>query len=85
MISGSLDELEDRVAKNTAKLERMSQSYGDDYEDYDTGGALQSETMDVTDDDIRRELNEIRDLEEKKRVLEDRVSGMEKDLGMLMR
>lgn len=63
----------------------MSQSYGDDYDEYDTRGALQSETMDVTDEDIMRELDEIRDLEEKKRNLEDHVSGMEKDLGGLMR
>lgn len=63
----------------------MSRSYGDGYEDYDTGVALQSETVDVTDDDIEQELAEIRDLEGKKRALEDRVSGMERDLGGLMR
>ncbi|RMJ24142.1 hypothetical protein PHISP_04977 [Aspergillus sp. HF37] len=85
LISESLGQLEDRVASNTAELERMSRSYGDDYEDYDTGATLQSETVDVTDDDIEQELAEIRDLEEKKRALEDRVSGMERDLGGLMR
>lgn len=63
----------------------MSQSYGDDHDDYDTTGPLQPETLDVTDDDIERELDEIRELEEKKRGLEDRVSGMERDLGGLMR
>lgn len=85
MISESLVQLEGRVANNTAELERMSQSYGDDHDDYDTTGPLQPETLDVTDDDIERELDEIRELEEKKRALEDRVSGMERDLGGLMR
>jgi hypothetical protein len=77
--------LEGRVASNTAELERMSRSYGDGYEDYDTGATLQSETVEVTDDDIEQELAEIRDLEGKKRAMEDRVSGMERDLGGLMR
>lgn len=84
-IADSLAPLEERVANNTARLERISQSYGDDYDDYDTGGALQLGTLNVTDDDIEKELEEIRDLEQKKRVLEDRVGGMERDLGGLMR
>ena len=39
----------------------------------------------VTEEDIRREDDEIRELEKKKRQLEDRVKGMERDLGGLMR
>lgn len=41
--------------------------------------------MHVTDEDIERELEEIRELETKKHRLEDRVTGIERDLGGLMR
>lgn len=63
----------------------MSSSYGDEYDDFDTPDPAPIESMNVTDDDIERELEEIKELEEKKRTLEERVSGMEKDLGGLMR
>ena len=39
----------------------------------------------VTAEDIQKEEEAIRDLEIKKRTLEDRVSGMERDLGGLLR
>ncbi|KAI9928010.1 hypothetical protein ASPWEDRAFT_567750 [Aspergillus wentii DTO 134E9] len=84
MISDSLVGLEDRVARNTAELEQMSHSYGDDYDDYYNTGVLQPEIPDVTDDDIERELEEIRELERKKRGMEDRVRNMERDLGGLL-
>lgn len=42
------------------------------------------DALQVTDEDIERELMEIRELEFKKRALEERVSGMERDLGGLM-
>lgn len=85
MITESLAKLEDRVTRNTAELERMSSSYGDEYDDFDTADPSPVESMEVTDDDIERELEEIKELEEKKRALEERVTGMEKDLGGLMR
>lgn len=85
MISESLLELEERVAKNTAELERMSHSYGDDdYDEVDMTNSVPSELGEVTDADIERELEEIRALEMKKRTLENRVSGMDRDLGELM-
>ncbi|KAG2421526.1 hypothetical protein HFD88_005501 [Aspergillus terreus] len=85
MISESLLELEERVAKNTAELERMSHSYGDDdYDELDMTNSVPSELGEVTDADIERELEEIRALEMKKRTLENRVSGMDRDLGELM-
>lgn len=62
----------------------MRLSYGDDYDDYDNAGSLQPEAPEVTDDDIERELEEIRDLERRKRALDARVTGMERDLGALM-
>lgn len=84
LISDSIANLDDRVARNTVELDQMRDSYGDDYDDYDTAGSLQPEAPEVTDDDIERELEEIRDLERRKRVLDARVTGMERDLGALM-
>lgn len=84
MFSNSIANLEARVAQNTAELEQMRDSYGDDHDDYDTAGSMQTEAPEVTDNDIQRELEEIRYLERRKRTLEDRVTGMERDLGGLM-
>lgn len=84
LISNSIANLDDRVTRNTAELDQMRVSYGDDYDDYDNAGSLQPEAPEVTDDDIERELEEIRDLERRKRALDARVTGMERDLGALM-
>lgn len=84
MIAESIAQLEDRVAANTAELESMRQSYEDDEDDFNPASASQPESLEVTDEDIERELAEIRELERKKRTLEDRVTGMERDLGGLM-
>ncbi len=62
----------------------MSRSYDDDYDDFDNAGPVNPEVMDVTDADLDRELEEIRELEKKKRSLEVRVNGMERDLGGLL-
>lgn len=63
----------------------MSQAYGHDDDDFEDLDTPQQEVVNVTDEDIARELEEIRKLERKKRALEERVSGMERDLGGLMR
>ncbi|EAW09203.1 uncharacterized protein ACLA_034060 [Aspergillus clavatus NRRL 1] len=84
IISDSVAKLENRVARNTTELEQMSHSYGDDYDDYDNTPASQADGGGVTDADIEREMEEIRELERRKRALEARVSGMERDLGGLM-
>lgn len=39
----------------------------------------------ITVEDVQKEEEEIQELEKKRRALEDRVSGMEKDLGGLLR
>ncbi|KAJ5114659.1 hypothetical protein NUU61_000418 [Penicillium alfredii] len=83
MITDSIFQLEDRVATNTAELEQMRHSYGDD-EDYSPAPVFQPDTPDITDEDIEHELAEIRELERKKRALEERVSGMDRDLGGLI-
>lgn len=46
---------------------------------------LQVESIPLTDEDLRREEESIAELERKKRTLEERVNGMEKDLGGLLR
>ncbi|KAF7168259.1 hypothetical protein CNMCM5623_001302 [Aspergillus felis] len=69
LISDSIAQLEDRVARNTAELEQMSHSYGDEYDDYDNSTTTPQE---VTDADIEREMEEIRELERRKRALEAR-------------
>lgn len=84
MIAESIVRLEDRVATNTAELEQMRHSYGDDEDDYAPMPASQTDIPDVTDEDIERELAEIRELERRKRTLEARVTGMDRDLGGLM-
>ncbi|KAL2816944.1 DASH complex subunit Spc34 [Aspergillus granulosus] len=84
LISQSIAELEERVARNTEELESMSRSYDDDYDDYENAGALNPELTGVTDADLERELEEIKDLERRKRRLEARVTGMERDLGGLL-
>jgi hypothetical protein len=73
------------VAANAAELERMNQAYDHEEDDFEGPDALQREVVVVTDEDIQRELEEIRELEQKKRTLEARVTGMERDLGGLMR
>lgn len=55
------------------------QSARDEHGERDTGIDL------VTQQDLDLELEEIRELEQRKRELEDRVHGMEKDLGGLLR
>ncbi|OKP11521.1 hypothetical protein PENSUB_3007 [Penicillium subrubescens] len=84
MIAESIAQLEDRVAASTAELEQMRRSYGDNEDDYAPAPVSQPNTPDVTDEDIERELAEIRELERRKRTLEARVTGMDRDLGRLM-
>ncbi|KAL1998524.1 hypothetical protein VTN02DRAFT_6015 [Thermoascus thermophilus] len=79
----SIDQLEGRVARNAARLEQMSHSYGDHYEDDELGESFYPEMAGVTDEDLERELEEIRELERRKRTLEARLTGMERDLNGL--
>lgn len=74
------------MAEQAAELEKMnySESYGNDYYEHDMAPA-QEPVLNVTDEDIQRELDEIKQLDAKKRRLESRVTGMERDLGGLLR
>ncbi|KAK2753825.1 hypothetical protein FQN55_000189 [Onygenales sp. PD_40] len=87
-ISNSIAHLEDRVAEQSAQLERMNLAQSYDYEIPEPVGAgIQQDVVvpEVTEEDLQRELQEIRELELRKRTLESRVTGMERDLGGLMR
>lgn len=84
LIAESIAQLEDRVATNTAELESMRHSYDDDEDSFLPAPEAHSEALQVTDEDIERELAEIHDLERRKRALEERVTGMERDLGGLI-
>ncbi|KAK2853277.1 hypothetical protein FQN49_005233 [Arthroderma sp. PD_2] len=87
-ITNSLTHLERRVSDQAAELEQMNHSPYDDSDyphDAENADATRSEAVEVTDEDIERELEAIRELEAKKRRLEARVTGMEKDLGGLLR
>jgi len=87
----SLKHYEARVAKQARELERGSRAAGweeeeEDEEEEEGGDGDGDDTMmEVTDDDLLREEEEIRELERKKKELEERVSGMERDLGGLLR
>lgn len=79
------------VVKQAGQLERMnrSQDFGSEPEDEehatDDNPDSNADGIQITEEDIQRELEEIRELESKKRILEERVTGMEKDLGGLLR
>lgn len=84
MISESIAHLENRVATNTAELDQMKRSYGDYEDEFPPESMTQPEGPEVTDEDIERELAEIRDLEQRKRSLQERVTDMDRDLGGLV-
>ncbi|KLJ08211.1 hypothetical protein EMPG_16357 [Blastomyces silverae] len=90
-LSTSIAHLESRIAEQAAQLQRMnrSQDYSSDYDNADTERdvpVVSAEVVShVTEEDLQRELLEIRELEGRKRRLEERVTGMERDLGGLMR
>ncbi|KAI2786629.1 hypothetical protein POX_g09017 [Penicillium oxalicum] len=83
-ISESIARLEARVAASTAELEQMRHSYGDEEEELAPAPVANPDTPNVTEEDIERELSEIRELERRKRTLEARVTGLDRDLGGLL-
>ena len=88
-LSESISHHESKVAKQQARLNRMTKASDHGQSAYAEEGGRASpgeivETVD-TEQDLEAEEREIRELESKKRALEERVSGMEKDLGGLLR
>ncbi|CZT14107.1 uncharacterized protein RCC_00082 [Ramularia collo-cygni] len=81
---------EQRVAKQSEALAGR-RGYGDvededEKDEGDHGEPMQEDAfVGMSADDMEAEEKEIRELEAKKKALEERVAGMEKDLGGLMR
>lgn len=93
-LNSSIARYESKVSRQMAQLARMNKHKDGDVDDDDDTEALEDENVDamegqgethVTEEDIRRENDEIRELEKKKRQLEERVKEMERDLGGLRR
>lgn len=91
-ISSSIARYEIRVAKQALQLDQMNHPKectedldADDNEDKVVVEPTILRHVHATAEDIKREEEELRELEKKKRDLEDRVSGMDRDLGGLMR
>ena len=90
-ISKSIDLYEDKVTKQISKLERVNKgsAYGSD-EEQDRGNSMKNVADPkavgnlVIGEALRLEEQEIRELEMRKRALQERVAGMEKDLGGLL-
>jgi hypothetical protein len=84
----SVAHYEAKVARQTRDLEKMNRPgdwEGEEEDEEEAGEVGETEELIITDEDLRREGEEIRELERKKKELEDRVSGMERDLGGLLR
>ena len=86
----SIAHYEEKVLKQQARLDRMNKGsgygrgYQDDDENEENDAKLTSEPA-YTEYDMQVEEQEILELETKKKALEYRVAGMEKDLGGLLR
>ena len=93
-LNSSIARYESKVSRQMAQLARMNKHKDGDVDDDDDTETLEDEDANaiegqgeihVTDEDIRRENDEIRELEKKKQQLEERVKEMERDLGGLRR
>ena len=90
-LSTSIENYETRVDHQTRKLARINRSK-DGANGKDEFNASEAELAvragdhrRITQEDLDKEANEIRELEKKKLALESRVRGMERDLGGLSR
>ena len=93
-LNSSIARYESKVSRQMAQLARMNRHKDGEVDDDDDTEALEDEDVNaiegqgeiyVTEEDIRRENDEIRELEKKKQQLEERVKEMERDLGGLRR
>lgn len=91
-LSNSIAQYEARVAKQALQLDQMNhpKEYAEDIDpNGDDGGVVEEpavlQHVQVSAEDFKREEEGLRELEKKKRGLEDQVSGMDRDLGGLMR
>lgn len=79
------------MASQTSQLNRLNMNLDHDgdhtlgNEQTNVLSAYQPAAAPITDDELLAEEQVIRELEQKKRLLEERVASMEKDLGGLLR
>ncbi|KAL8703880.1 MAG: hypothetical protein Q9201_002931 [Fulgogasparrea decipioides] len=92
-LTSSITRYEARTSIQTSRLAKMNRRGPPNEDDdvFSSGRAGDEACEDKSNEipinagDLEREEQEIRELERKKRTLEDRVSGMERDLGGLLR
>ncbi|KAL9013060.1 MAG: hypothetical protein Q9173_002233 [Seirophora scorigena] len=94
-LTASVTRYENRVSKNATQLAKLNRSGDDrdaDDEHLDPGASPDLESgegkfseLPITAEQLEREEQEVRELERRKQNLEERVSGMERDLGGLLR
>ena len=89
-LTSSIERYEARMAQQAIQLEKINRrgQYSDTEDvksehNHGSGNLLQNSQ--VTAEDFQREEEEMKELEQKKRGLVDRVSSMDKDLGGLLR
>lgn len=88
-VAESVQEYESKVMKQQIRLNHTNRGDelddGMDAEGKDTLSVSVGKPSVMTEDDLRAEENEIRELEAKKKMLEERIAGMERDMGGLLR
>lgn len=76
---------EAKVSEQAEALGRMNKEHWmDEDEDEDAGDGPDDGEEIITEEDLKREEDEVRELEKKKKELQARLRAMEKDLGGLM-
>lgn len=81
-LESSIDYYESRIAEQTAQLTKMNRTR--EYVE-DAPEDVESVAPVMTEDDLRKEEEEVRQLERKKRGLEDRVNSMGRDISGVLR
>ena len=86
-LSTSIEEYESIVSDQAAQLQRMNQNKDDDgFNNISYLGTSNGTTAaGPSAQDLKKEEEEVRELEEKKILLEERVGEIERDIGGLMR
>lgn len=92
--SNTLAYYEAKVAEQAERLVRMNKrpdDFGDEDEEEDVGEDADADPVNngimdslMTEEDLRREEEEVRELDKKKKELQERLRAMDKDLGGLL-
>ena len=87
-MEASVEHYESRIAEQTAQLGRLNKSReynGHDMEEPEPEPEQTIMFQPMSEEDLRREEEEVRELERKKRGLEDRVHTMGRDISGILR